>query len=124
MRECVKWWLDLEETVHYAGDETDPLFDESIIDKYDTSSLATAPGKSDNWLEAQGDDLDPFINAIANALIRDGKPKSQAIAIAIGTVKRWARGGGNVNADTRAKAVKALAAWEKSKAKAKARRTR
>jgi hypothetical protein len=94
------------------------------VRKYDVSSLATKPGKNDNWLESSGETLDPFIRAIAHALIRDGMPRSQAIAIAIGTVKRWARGGGNVSAKTRAKAIKAVARWEKSKLKAKAKRNR
>lgn len=91
------------------------------LQKYDTSSLEVKPGKKDNWLEAQGDTLDPFIRAIAHALMRNGKSRSHAIAIAIATVKRWAAGGGEVTAKTRAKAVKAVARWEKSKLKAAAK---
>lgn len=89
--------------------------DDEDIEKYDTSTLETKPGKDDNWIERKGGTLDPFIRAIAHALIRNGKGRSQAIAIAIGTVKRWASGGGNVTPKTRAKAAKAVANWEKLK---------
>ena len=49
-------------------------------------------------------------------------PLSRAIATAISRVRRWARGGGGVNADTVAKAQKALAEWEKLKAKNRVRK--
>jgi hypothetical protein len=84
--------------------------------KYDTAPL----GNGDNWV-TQGGGLDPFLRAIAHSLIRNGHSKSQAIALAIGSVRRWAAGGGNVTPKTRAKAVKALASWEALKAKAKAK---
>lgn len=44
---------------------------------------------------------------------------SRAIATAINRVRLWAAGGENVNADTRAKARKALAEWQAMKAKTK-----
>lgn len=47
--------------------------------------------------------------------------ESKAIEMAIGICKRWARGGGNVDANTRAAAAKALAEWEKLKAGAHAK---
>lgn len=50
-----------------------------------------------------------------------GKTESEAIQMAIGIVKRWARGGGNVDANTRAAAAKAVAQWEALKAKAHAK---
>lgn len=59
-----------------------------------------------------------YIQHIANDLISAGHGESQAIAIAIGTVKRWARGGGKVDSNTRAAASKALAEWEKLKSEA------
>lgn len=64
--------------------------------------------------------LPDYIRNIAKALMRDGHAKSQAIQIAIGTVKRWARGGGDVKPEVRAAAAKAVAEWEAAKAKAKA----
>jgi len=94
---------------------------DSIIAKYDTSSLESKPGKSDNWIEAVGGDLPSFVRAVAHALIRQGKPKGQAISIAIGQMKNWASGQGNVTAKTRAKAAKAVAEWEALRAKAAAK---
>lgn len=46
--------------------------------------------------------------------------ESHAIASAVNTVKRWARGGGKVKPDTMAKAAAALAEWEAKKAAANA----
>jgi hypothetical protein len=105
-----------DQALEKALDRQDRI--DAVLAKYDTSSLATAPGKDDNWIERAGGDLPSFVRAIAHALIRQGRPKSQAIAIAIGTIKRWAAGGGDVTAQTRAKAAKAVAEWEALKAKA------
>jgi hypothetical protein len=49
-------------------------------------------------------------------MIRNGHDESSAIAIAVGAVKRWARGGGKVSPEVRAAAGKAVAEWEKLKA--------
>lgn len=76
-------------------------------------------GKGDLF-KTPGADLPGFVREVARALMRNGKPKSQAIAIAISQIKRWAAGGGGVNADTQAKASRALAQWEAAKAKARA----
>lgn len=82
-------------------------------------SLDTHPGAS-NWVQKAGG-LPEYICQIAKDIHEEkGRPISEAIAIAVGTVQRWARGQGNVNADTRAKAVKALASWEAKRAAAKA----
>lgn len=83
-------------------------------------------GNQDNWVErtgpgGKGGQLPAYIQHIALALVRRrGMDRSRAIAIAIGTVKRWARGGGDVDSNTRAAARKALAEWEAMKAKARA----
>ncbi len=61
--------------------------------------------------------LPEYICQVARAVKRSGKSTSQAIAIAVSRIKRWAAGGDDVDADTRAKAAKALAQWEKLKAK-------
>lgn len=69
------------------------------------------PGVS-NWVEKRGG-LPPYIDRIAGRLIESrGMSKERAIATAIATAKRWARGGGNVTAKTRAKAAAAVAQWE------------
>ena len=71
-----------------------------------------------NWVQSAGG-LPEYICEIARAIKRSGKTTSRAIAIAVGTVKNWAHGKGDVDADTRAKAAKALAQWSAMKAKAK-----
>lgn len=91
----------------------------------DVVELATAKGTLDwspkkNWVDDEGG-LPKYIEKIALALVRGGHPRSRAIAIAISRCKRWAAGGENVNADTRAKAAAAIAQWEKMKASAHAR---
>lgn len=87
-----------------------------------SASLADAPGDQDNWIERAGPggrkgQLPRYVRKIARAIMKTGKSKSQAIAIAISRIKRWAAGGEDVNADTRAKAAAALAQWEALKAK-------
>lgn len=74
-----------------------------------------------NWVEKAGG-LPKYIEDIALALIRDhGMTREHAIPVAINRVKQWARGGGGVKPDTVAKAAAALAAWEKLKAKNRAK---
>lgn len=80
-------------------------------------SLATN-NKNDNWVDEAGG-LPEYICEIARSIKKTGKTTSQAIAIAVSRVKKWAAGGDDVKADTRAKAAKALAQWEKMKAKSK-----
>lgn len=80
-----------------------------------SASLNRSPRK--NWVEDAGE-LPPYIREIARSIERKrGMPLSQAIPIAIAQVKKWAAGGENVSAATRAKAAKAVAAWEALKAK-------
>lgn len=75
-----------------------------------------------NWVEKAGG-LPSYIEKIANALHTEkGMDISRAISVAVGRVKKWAAGGGDVDADTRAKAAKAVAEWEALKAKNKARK--
>lgn len=80
--------------------------------------LSTTAAK-DNWVDHAGK-LPAYITKIAKGVKKSGKSTSQAIAIAISQIKRWAAGGGDVDADTKAKAVKAVAQWEALKAKNKA----
>lgn len=79
-----------------------------------------APLGKQDLFKTPGVELPGYIREIARALMRNGKSKSNAIQIAIGTVKRWAAGGHGVNPDTQAKAARALAQWEAAKAKARA----
>lgn len=79
--------------------------------------------KKDNWVENSGvGELPAYIRRIANDIKDSGKTVSQAIAIAVSRCKVWAAGGGNVNADTQAKAAKAVAEWEKLKASSKTKK--
>ena len=90
-------------------------------------SLASAGGcslnekKGTNWVQ-EGGGLPNYICKIAKELKKGGKSTSQAIAIAVSQVKRWAAGGEDVKADTRAKAAKALAQWNALKAKSKGKK--
>jgi hypothetical protein len=79
-----------------------------------SASLDESPKK--NWVENSGG-LPPYVRKLARGIMKTGKSKSQAIAIAISRIKKWAAGGDDVNADTKAKAAKALAQWEKLKGK-------
>lgn len=64
--------------------------------------------------------LPDYICRIAKAIKRTGKTTSQAIAIAVSRVKKWATGVG-VDKDTQAKAAAAVAEWEKLRAKSHAK---
>lgn len=75
-------------------------------------SLNVSPKK--NWVEKKGG-LPPYVCRVARGIMRSGRSRQTAIQMAIGRVKVWAAGGGNVKADTRAKAAKAVAQWEKMK---------
>lgn len=72
--------------------------------------------KTSNWV-ARGGGLPDYIQHVAHALVRSGKTESEAIAMAIGIIKNWAHGKGNVDAETRAAATKALGEWTALKAK-------
>lgn len=82
-------------------------------------SLDSSP--KSNWVQENGG-LPNYICRIARAVMRGGKSKSQAIAIAVSRAKKWAAGGDDVDADTKAKAAKAVAQWESLKGKNKAKK--
>lgn len=82
-------------------------------------SLDSSP--KTNWVERSGG-LPNYICKIAKAVMKSGKSKSSAIAIAVSRTKKWAAGGDNVDADTKAKAAKAVAEWEALKSKNKAKK--
>lgn len=85
--------------------------------------LERKPGGPDNWVEAAGG-LPSYIERIAKHLHYErGFSISRAIATAVNTVKRWARGGHvtkygtvkRVTPKTQALAAKAVASWEAKK---------
>jgi len=82
--------------------------------------LEQSPGPTDNWVESAGG-LPTYIDHIARHLHTEkGMTIPEAIATAVNQVKKWAAGGKNVNADTRAKAAAAVAEWEALKVKSMA----
>jgi hypothetical protein len=84
-----------------------------------SASLDRSPRK--NWVENSGG-LPPYVREVARSIHnKRGVPLSRAISLAIGVMKRWAAGGGDVTAQTRAKAAKAVAQWEALKGRNKAR---
>lgn len=83
-----------------------------------SASLAKTPQK-DNWVDYAGE-LPAYVREVARSIHeKGGKTLSQAIAIAISRMKKWAVSG---EGDTKAKAAKALAEWEALKAKSKAKK--
>jgi hypothetical protein len=80
-----------------------------------SSSASLDKSPKHNWVEDAGG-LPPYVRKLARGIMKSGHSLSSAISIAISRIKVWAGGGGDVSADTRAKAAKALAQWEKAKA--------
>jgi hypothetical protein len=77
-------------------------------------------GKGGPLWKTPGLQLPAYIQHIANDLQSErGMDESRAIATAVAACKRWAAGGGKVDANTRAAATKAIAEWEAAKAKAR-----
>ena len=104
---------DLLELSHSAAQESEEFIE--------LGRLNWSPRK--NWVEIEGG-LPKYIERVALGIMKgSGLPRERAIPIAISRIKVWATGKG-VNADTQARAIKALAEWEKLKAKAAARRAR
>jgi hypothetical protein len=87
-----------------------------IVSLSSSASLDESPNS--NWVEDNGG-LPPYVRKLARGIMKSGKSKSQAIAIAISRIKAWAAGGDDVDADTRAKAADAVAQWTALKAKNK-----
>lgn len=108
--------------------KTEPDTPESVelADSRSYPNLERVPGKQ-NWVDKAGG-LPSFIERIAKHLhYEKGYEIGRAIAVAVNTCRRWAAGGTvtehgsshGVSAETRAKAVAALASWEAKKARGK-----
>lgn len=97
-----------------------------VLEAADSLRKASTPepfsrSRTSNWVARAGG-LPPYIQHIAHDLVeKRGKTVSNAIQMAIGIVKNWASGKGNVDANTRAAAAKAVAQWEAMKAKNRAK---
>ena len=78
--------------------------------------------RTSNWVARNGG-LPPYVQHIAHDLMeKRGKDEQTAIRMAIGIVKRWARGGGNVDAGTKAAASLAVSQWMAMRGRAAATR--
>lgn len=99
------------DTIIFARDELG-----LIVEFAAGCSLDESPGS--NFVQDNGG-LPNYICRIAKAIKRSGKSTSQAIAIAISRCRKWAAGGDDVDADTRAKAAKAIAEWDALRARSK-----
>lgn len=110
--------LDLSQTASIREVELSASdYDEGIIE---LGKLDWSPRQ--NWIDQNGG-LPKYIEEVAIGIMKGtGRPREQAIPIAINRIKRWAKGLDGVKADTISKSVVALAAWEKMKASAKAKR--
>lgn len=91
-----------------------------IAEAVDSLAKAHTPepfstSKTSNWVARNGG-LPPYIQHVAHGLVESGKTTSEAIQMAVGIVKRWAAGGGKVDAGTRAAAALAVRQWEQLKA--------
>lgn len=62
--------------------------------------------------------LPRYVRIVRNGLMKDGHSESQATALAIAAMKRWAHGGDGVSGSVQAAASEALAEWEAIKASA------
>lgn len=99
----------------HAAYDSDDLH---LIVAFAGCSLDEKPGS--NYVQDNGG-LPDYICRIARAIKKTGKSTSQAIAIALSRTRKWAAGADNVDADTRAKSAKAIAEWDKLRAKSKAK---
>lgn len=95
-------------------------FEAEIDDEIELGRLDWSPRK--NWVESEGG-LPRYIEEVAIGIMKgSGYPRERAIPMAISRIKKWAAGLGGVTQKTQAKAIAALAKWEKMKASAKAKR--
>jgi hypothetical protein len=97
------------------------IFDRDEVDLIRLAGCTLDRSPGSNWVQESGG-LPEYICRIARAIHRSGKPISQSISIAVSRVKKWAAGADDVDADTRAKAAKAVAQWEALKAKNKVKK--
>lgn len=75
----------------------------------------------ENWVErhGKGGSLPRYVRIVRNGIMKNGVSESRATALAVASIKRWARGGDSVSPKVQAAAAKALAEWELMKAKAR-----
>lgn len=110
------------------GEALDACAAEMLAESKDTARLSVthAPkGKGGkNWITeskpGNAGQLPAYIQNVRNAIMRGGAAIGKATAIAISRVRKWAAGAGDVSAEVKAAAAKAIAEYEAMRAKAKA----
>ena len=110
---------------------TEADLDEALSDPEVKATVVTPGGRvgndapfsrsrTSNWVARQGG-LPRYVRIVARGIMKRGKTESEAIRLAIGVLKNWASGKGNVSAKVRAAAAKAIAEWNAMKGSAHAR---
>lgn len=96
----------------------------NLADEYELIELGRLNwSPRENWIDQNPPGLPKYIEEVAIGIMKgSGYPREKAIPIAISRIKKWAAGLGGVTQKTQAKSIAALAAWEKLKASAKAKR--
>lgn len=82
-----------------------------------THSPLGRPGGPGLWGH-KGWQLPAYVQNVAKGIMESGATRSKAIEIAVGKIRDWAQGRGNVSPEVRAASVKAIAEWEALKARA------
>lgn len=83
----------------------------------DDSKIGTP--QKDNWVDKSAPgSLPQYIRIVRNGLMKNGHSESEATALAVASMKKWAHGGGNVTPKVQAAASAALAQWEAMRAAA------
>jgi hypothetical protein len=122
MKLAAKLDLSLYDSLSLSAAEESALLLELAAKAPGACSMAKDPGHpGKNWVSEEGG-LPNYICQIARAIKRGGKSTSEAIAIAVGTVKKWAADP-TKSASVRQRASDALGEWEKEKAGAAAHAT-
>jgi hypothetical protein len=107
---------------HWLDEHAEEWLPTELEESEKTAAYAVTPhplGPGPLW-HHKGMMLPPYIQNVAAGIMKSGRPRSMAIAAAIGVIKRWATGRGGVKPEVRAAAAAALAQWEALRATARA----
>ena len=66
--------------------------------------------------------LPAYIQNVVKGIMKSGKSRGEAIPIAIGRIRGWAGGQGNVSPEVRAASAKAIAEWDAERARTKGKK--
>jgi hypothetical protein len=88
------------------------------LEKASTPDPIGKPGGPGLW-HHKGMELPPYVQHIAKALMKSGHPESEAIAIAVSSMKKW-EADPHADAGTKAASAKGLGDWARDRAQAHA----